>query len=545
MPRSYVLPLLLTVAAAQAQPFAIGSTSITFTDPSRNNRSIPCEVHYPALASGSDQPVAPGRHPVLAFGHGFVMGVGAYNNLRDAFVPQGYILVLPTTEGGFAPSHASFGLDLAFVIAGMQARGADPASGFFQRVASTSAIMGHSMGGGAAFLGAFAQQVTTVVTYAAAETNPSAISAAGSVGKPVLVMAGSQDCVSPPGTNQIPMYNAVPSGCKAYVSLTGGGHCNFANSNFNCGFGELTCGGGGSLGRTAQQALTHQFTLLWLARYLKDDLAAGDQFQALLGAGQGITSQSVFTDCPPPRVRVDLFVMLAGPYDAGGGLMRDDLRMAGLIPLVEPHSGIGFAHVGPGVGQTLASPLLAESGPDAVVDWVFIELRDGAGSGVIATANGLVRRNGRVTAPDGAPLMLIAPAGNYHLALRHRNHLGVMTGQPVSLTREPSPAIELSLPATLVFGTDARAVSGTRALLWPGDVTSDGIVRYVGEGNDRDVILQAIGGSVPTATALGYSRSDVNMDGIVRYVGEQNDRDPVLVTVGGSVPTAQRFAQLP
>lgn len=545
MLRSLPLPFLLGAAMAQAQPFAIGSASITFTDPGRNNRSIPCEVYYPATAPGSNQPVAPGRHPVLSFGHGFVMGVGSYYNLRNAFVPQGYILVLPATEGDFSPSHGDFGLDLAFVIAGMQARGDDPSSVFYQRVASTSAIMGHSMGGGAAFLGASAQQVTTVVTYAAAETNPSAIAAAGGLAKPVLVIAGSQDCVTPPAGNQVPMYGAVQSGCKAYVSLTGGGHCNFANSNFNCSFGEFTCGGGGSLGRPAQQALAQQYTLLWLARYLKDDQAAGDQFQSLLTAGQGITSQSVFTDCPPPLVRADLFVMLAGPYDAGTDLMRDDLRQAGLIPVTEPHSGIGFVHVGSGAGQSLASSVLTGSGPEAVVDWVFIELRDAAGGSVLATANGLVRRNGRVTAPDGGPLLFLAPAGTYRLAVRHRNHLGVMTGQLVGLTREPSVAIDLSLPGTPAFGADARDLVGMRALLWPGDVTSDGVVRYVGEGNDRDVILLAIGGSVPTATATGYFRSDVNMDGTIRYVGEQNDRDPVLVTIGGSVPTAQRFAQLP
>ena len=106
----------------EAQPFPIGSANITFVDPSRGERNIPCEVYYPAVAPGNGQAVADGNFPVLSFGHGFVMGVNAYYNLRDAFVPQGYILVLPTTEGGFFPSHGNFGQDLAFVIAGMQAR---------------------------------------------------------------------------------------------------------------------------------------------------------------------------------------------------------------------------------------------------------------------------------------------------------------------------------------------------------------------------------------------------------------------------------------
>jgi pimeloyl-ACP methyl ester carboxylesterase len=545
--RIIALPLLLVpIGGAVAQLFAIGSTTITFVDPSRNNRNIACEVYYPANGPGNNQPVAPGRHPVLSFGHGFVMGVNSYYNLRDAFVPQGYILVLPTTEGGFSPSHGNFGLDLAFVIAGMQARGADPASPFFERVASTAAIMGHSMGGGAAFLGASAPQVTTVVTYAAAETNPSAIAAAGGLQKPVLVLAGSQDCVTPPASNQLPMYNAVPSGCKAYVNLTGGGHCNFANSNFNCGFGEITCGGGGSLGRPAQQALTHQYTLLWLARYLKDDPAAGAQFEALLAAGQGIASQAVFANCPPPRVRADVRALLSGAYVPASGLMRDDLRLAALLPSVEPYTGLGYVHVGPGEAQALDPAVLQVNGAQAVVDWVFVELRDvSTASLVLATANGLVRRDGSITAPNGGALFFEAPPGAYRLAVRHRNHLGVVSAQAFALTREPAPVIDLAAPATPVFGIDARVVEGQVALLWAGDVNGDGRVRYTGADNDRDDILQAIGGTVPTATATGYLGSDVDLDGVVRYTGQNNDRDLVLLTIGGVVPTAERIGQLP
>lgn len=543
------IPLLALMlcqgVSLHAQPFPIGSRNITFNDPARGGRAIACEVYYPAAVAGSNQPVAPGRFPVLAFGHGFVMGVNAYYNLRDAFVPQGYILVLPTTEGGFSPSHGNFGQDLAFVILAMQQRGADPTSPFFERVASTAAIMGHSMGGGASFLGANVPQVTTVVNYAPAETNPSAIAAAGNVNKPVLVLAGSQDCVTPPSSNQLPMYNAVPSGCKAYVSLTGGGHCNFANNNFNCGFGEITCGGGGSLGRAAQQALTHQYTLLWLNRYLKDDVQAGAQFEALLAAGSQVTSQSVFTNCPPIRVRADLTVLLDGPYLQEDGLMRDDLRQAGLLPISEPYSALGFTHVGSGAGEVMDPALLAVAGPNAVVDWIFAELRDQAdGATVLATANGLLRRNGTVVAPNGGALFFEALPGNYRIAVRHRNHLGVMTGISYALTREGT-AVDLSLESTPVFGTEALRLRAGRALMWAGNVNGDDRLQYTGPNNDTDLILQAIGGMVPTSSASGYLTEDCNLDGVARFTGADNDRDLVLLGIGGVVPTAIRSEQLP
>lgn len=43
----------------------------------------------------------------------------------------------------------------------------------------------------------------------------------------------------------------------------------------------------------------------------------------------------------------------------------------------------------------------------------------------------------------------------------------------------------------------------------------------------------------------GYYTEDVNLDGVVKYIGAGNDRDPVLVTIGSTVPTAVRNAQLP
>jgi hypothetical protein len=50
------------------------------------------------------------------------------------------------------------------------------------------------------------------------------------------------------------------------------------------------------------------------------------------------------------------------------------------------------------------------------------------------------------------------------------------------------------------------------------DVNRDGMVKYVGANNDRDPILQAIGGTVPTGTLSGQYRSeDLNLDGVVKY----------------------------
>ncbi len=71
-------------------------------------------------------------------------------------------------------------------------------------------------------------------------------------------------------------------------------------------------------------------------------------------------------------------------------------------------------------------------------------------------------------------------------------------------------------------------------------------MKYAGGGNDRDLILVAIGGTVPTNTlSLVYSQEDITMNGVVKYAGSANDRDILLQNIGGSVPTATRNAQLP
>ena len=105
--------------------------------------------------------------------------------------------------------------------------------------------------------------------------------------------------------------------------------------------------------------------------------------------------------------------------------------------------------------------------------------------------------------------------------------------------------MDFTLPATATHGSSAQANIGSRTVLWAGDVTGDGELKYVGNGNDRDPILVAIGGSTPTNTVTGYLNADVNLDGVVRYIGADNDRDPILLNIGGSTPTAVRLEQVP
>ena len=108
-----------------------------------------------------------------------------------------------------------------------------------------------------------------------------------------------------------------------------------------------------------------------------------------------------------------------------------------------------------------------------------------------------------------------------------------------------TPTIDFRSAATNTYGTNARKTIGSAMALWAGDVDGNGVLRYTGQDNDRDPILEIIGGSVPTNTAVGYLRTDVDLDGMVKYVGGGNDRDMILSNIGGSVPTNSLDEQVP
>jgi hypothetical protein len=272
------------------------------------------------------------------------------------------------------------------------------------------------------------------------------------------------------------------------------------------------------------------------------DPGPGVQLVTAAGSSDAITIQYRKPDCAGIFIRPK--AILEGPYAPEGfSLMSDQLRAAGLVPLQEPYSAMGYTLEQP--ASTTAGALAFQLA-NSVVDWVLVELRSTADPAlVVARRAALVQRDGDIVAPDNAsPVGFCAGEGQYHIAVRHRNHLGVMTGAPVALSATPV-TIDFTSPSTTVFGSEPMKPLDALRGLWAGNVDPDAVIRYIGQGNDRDPILLRIGGSTPTATAAGYWPEDVNLDGLVKYMGQDNDRDPILVNIGGSTPTATRQQQLP
>lgn len=293
--------LLFVIHLGFSQPFQIGHTTINFTDSSRGNRVIATEIYYPSDVAGDNVTMTTSTSvtfPVLSFGHGFVMSWDAYQNFWSFLVPNGYIMMFPKTEGSLSPSHLDFGKDLSFVIEQMTVLGNNSSSLFYNRISTMNAVMGHSMGGGASFLAAeLNPNIKTIVNFAAAETNPSAIQAAASITIPSLIFLGVNDCVTPPISNQILMYDDLVSSCKTLINIIGGSHCQMANSNLFCGIGESSCSPQPTITRSVQQSIINSYVLPWLDFQLKGNCVQGNLFDNQIVADNSITFQKNCIQC--------------------------------------------------------------------------------------------------------------------------------------------------------------------------------------------------------------------------------------------------------
>ena len=300
---------------------------------------------------------------------------------------------------------------------------------------------------------------------------------------------------------------------------------------------------------TSTGALDPTFDPLTGATYVKclalqpdGNLLVAGSFTSYAGAGRNRVARVLGGASTP--VLLTARALLDGPYNTTTQLMADPLRTSGLLPITEPFSTLGYTHFG-SAGQTLTPKVISTSGNNAIVDWVMVELRTLANT-VVLSQCALVQRDGDIVGLNGSsPLTLPAAHGGYHVALLHRNHLGVMTAAPVSLSGTTT-TIDFASTLTSTYGAGAQKQSGSNMLLWAGDATGNGALRYTGTGNDRDPILIAVGSTTPNNTVSNvYDRRDTNLDGVIKYTGSANDRDIILTNVGSTTPNSTRTQQLP
>jgi len=276
-----------------SQGYNAGHSSITLKDTSRRNRKIPVEIFYPEMNivdSSANAVRNNERFPLICFGHGYLMSGVWYQDIVDILVPQGYIVVLPNSEDGLFPSHKTLGEDLRFALDEISRFGTDSSFFLYNRIDTAKCLMGHSMGGGSLFLGAeMNAEINAVVGLAPLETRTSSIRAAAFVTVPTLIIAGSNDCITPAEKHQVPLYNASASPDKTYILITGGTHCQMGVSHPKCTRGEKMARCTPGISGEEQLRIMTRYLIPWLAYFLKGETEEGVCFDMTLSTDTTVT----------------------------------------------------------------------------------------------------------------------------------------------------------------------------------------------------------------------------------------------------------------
>lgn len=243
----------------------------------------------------------------------------------------------------------------------------------------------------------------------------------------------------------------------------------------------------------------------------------------------GFTNNAVFTlAIGPQSLRLNAKAILQGAWN--GSAMSTALKTAAVLPDTDPYA----KNTTPSVTPNAASA--------QVVDWVLVELRDATNPAVVIESRaGFILSNGNIVDTNYTqPLTFYnAPAANYNVAIRHRNHLGVMSLNAVDFSTGTG-TIDFTLNATATYGTNARKDLGGGVMgLWAGDVNGDGTVKHSAKLSDATVVANAVlahsGNTTSSTTYTGFSNvyhiADVNLDARVYYGAAPSDHTIIVNNV--------------
>ena len=240
-------------------------------------------------------------------------------------------------------------------------------------------------------------------------------------------------------------------------------------------------------------------------------------------------------------------IYLQAAYNSGNVSMNNNLK--DILPTIEPYTAIGYNHVNGGGGESCSASVFTDNSNNGIVDWVVIEIRDANSPATIfATHSALLQKDGDIVGMDGKSPVNIKSvnAGMYYVAIRHRNHLGIMTDNPLALSgRIDSEGVDFTNSSTSTWGVNAQKEISGKMVMWQGDANGDGAIKYNGASNDKNAILFQVGLFTPNNIISGYYREDANMDGSIKYNGASNDKNAILFNVGLFTPNNIIVEQLP
>ncbi len=220
--------------------------------------------------------------------------------------------------------------------------------------------------------------------------------------------------------------------------------------------------------------------------------------------GRGLWTATLSNQIDP---QIAISVLLEGAY-TGGGSMATSNTFAGAVPTEQPYGAAEFN----GTAMFYDGNQSVAQLPDDVIDWVLVSLRTGtdASSEVPGSEqSALLRTDGTVVGVDGNLITFkgIAP-GSYYLVLGHRNHLSVMSSQPVNLF-SGFGSWDFTSGLDQAYSTGQTAMVGLgdgRTGLFAADADADGQITAL----DFNRFL-----AQTKSVVTGYADADFNLDGQV------------------------------
>ncbi len=163
-----------------------------------------------------------------------------------------------------------------------------------------------------------------------------------------------------------------------------------------------------------------------------------------------------------------------------GGSMSNDLQTRNLIPSTPPD-------IFPYNRDPERANIVVTNLPDSIVDWIVVEFRRTYTDTNPIIYTGFLKSDGRIVGRNGeyplSPKQIRFDSGktDYYVAILHRNHLAVITEEPVNLRDSISAKLDFTKPE-LVMGREnslkplAKTTDGIIFGLFAGDVNADGII---------------------------------------------------------------------
>ncbi|HRI27565.1 MAG TPA: M12 family metallo-peptidase [Chitinophagales bacterium] len=182
---------------------------------------------------------------------------------------------------------------------------------------------------------------------------------------------------------------------------------------------------------------------------------------------------------PPTAFQVvQLRAFLEGAYNTTNGNMSTNLRTGtNIIPLAQPYNKVPWLYTGT---ESVGTATLI---PTNATDWVIVEARSATDPNVlIARRAGFLLNNGYVIDIDGTvngvKFTTLTNGTPYYFVLRHRNHVDVMTPQPITLYNHQA-SYDFTLKVDNAAGANQqKLMSNGVAALIAGDYDGNGVLTF-------------------------------------------------------------------